>query len=235
MGVFKNGVGRPSNETIKKRNIFKGICVLLVLIIILLVGYILNDKYDFLSDNKNTGRSDKSTTIAPTTTVKQSKIFNKDNIVIKERIDENSNKFYNLYINDKEIATDAISVDYDTLEDIAVFEIGYVNAIDLVIVNNSGETLYEAANFSAGENLCHDLSSECYAYKVENNKIRYYLENMGQEPTTICDDRYDLEVLAEYELTYKDGIVSAPKKLSSLTGKQYIEKHNFNCKTQHSY
>ena len=34
MGVFKNGVGRPSNETIKKRNIFKGICVLLVLIII---------------------------------------------------------------------------------------------------------------------------------------------------------------------------------------------------------
>ncbi len=44
MGVFKNGVGRPSNETIKKRNIFKGICVLFGLIIIVLVGYILNDK-----------------------------------------------------------------------------------------------------------------------------------------------------------------------------------------------
>lgn len=44
MGVFKNGVGRPSNETIKKRNIFKVICVLLVLIIIGLICYILNDK-----------------------------------------------------------------------------------------------------------------------------------------------------------------------------------------------
>ena len=33
MGVFKNGVGRPSNETIKKRNIFKAICLVLVLII----------------------------------------------------------------------------------------------------------------------------------------------------------------------------------------------------------
>ena len=44
MGVFKNDVGRPSNETIKKRNIFKGICVLLVLIIIGMTIYILNDK-----------------------------------------------------------------------------------------------------------------------------------------------------------------------------------------------
>ena len=44
MGVFKNGVGRPSNETIKKRNIFKGIYVLLVLIIAGMTFYILNDK-----------------------------------------------------------------------------------------------------------------------------------------------------------------------------------------------
>ena len=44
MGVFKNGVGRPSNETIKKRNVFKGICILLFIVIIGLVVYILNDK-----------------------------------------------------------------------------------------------------------------------------------------------------------------------------------------------
>ena len=42
MGVFKNGVGRPSNETIKKRNIFKGICVVLFIVIIGLIVYILN-------------------------------------------------------------------------------------------------------------------------------------------------------------------------------------------------
>ena len=44
MGVFKNGVGRPSNETIKKRNIFKVLCVLLVFIIVVMTFYILNDK-----------------------------------------------------------------------------------------------------------------------------------------------------------------------------------------------
>lgn len=44
MSLFKNEVGRPSNETIKKRNVFKGICVVFALIIMLLIGYILNDK-----------------------------------------------------------------------------------------------------------------------------------------------------------------------------------------------
>ena len=44
MLLFENGVGRPSNETAKKRNIFKGICVLLVVIIILLVAYLLSNK-----------------------------------------------------------------------------------------------------------------------------------------------------------------------------------------------
>jgi len=44
MGLFKNEVGRPSNETIKKRNIFKGVCFILVLIIIGLVVLLLNEK-----------------------------------------------------------------------------------------------------------------------------------------------------------------------------------------------
>lgn len=43
MGMFKKEVGRPSNETIKKRNIFKLICIILILLIIGLVIYILND------------------------------------------------------------------------------------------------------------------------------------------------------------------------------------------------
>lgn len=52
MSLFKNEVGRPSNETIKKRNIFKGICVVFGLIIIGLVVYILNDK-GIITFNKN--------------------------------------------------------------------------------------------------------------------------------------------------------------------------------------
>ena len=42
MGVFKNGVGRPSNETIKKRNIFKVIGVLLVIVGVFIAGYYFN-------------------------------------------------------------------------------------------------------------------------------------------------------------------------------------------------
>ena len=53
MGVLKNGVGRPSNETIKKRNILKIVCVILVLIIIGLICYILNDKGIIKINNDN--------------------------------------------------------------------------------------------------------------------------------------------------------------------------------------
>ena len=63
MGVFKNGVGRPSNETIKKRNIFKGICVVLFIVIIGLVVYILNDKGIIKFNNKINDNSNKTTTV----------------------------------------------------------------------------------------------------------------------------------------------------------------------------
>lgn len=56
MGVFKNGVGRPSNEIIRKRNIFKGICLALVLIVIVLVAYIVNDKLKSNKDDNNTDK-----------------------------------------------------------------------------------------------------------------------------------------------------------------------------------
>ena len=53
MGVLKNGVGRPSNETIRKRNILKVVCIVLVLIIIGLICYILNDKGIIKINNDN--------------------------------------------------------------------------------------------------------------------------------------------------------------------------------------
>lgn len=62
MGVFKNGVGRPSNETIKNKNIFKGICVLLILIIAGMTVYILNDKGIININNKDNKKTvDKKT------------------------------------------------------------------------------------------------------------------------------------------------------------------------------
>lgn len=66
MGLFKNEVGRPSNETIKKRNIFKGICVLLVIVVIGLVCYILNDKGIINLNNisKNTKEHNEKITVS---------------------------------------------------------------------------------------------------------------------------------------------------------------------------
>ena len=75
MGVFKNGVGRPSNETIKKRNIFKGICVLLVLIIIGMTVYILNDKGIInISSKDNKKTVDKKTNKGATKENKKEKL-----------------------------------------------------------------------------------------------------------------------------------------------------------------
>ena len=87
MGVFKNGVGRPSNETIKKRNIFKGICVLFGLIIIVLVGYILNDKGIInISSKDNKKTVDKKTDKGATKENKKEEI-----------LDVNSDKVVNLF------------------------------------------------------------------------------------------------------------------------------------------
>ena len=54
MGVFKNEVGRPSNETIKKRNLLKVVCFILVVIILLLAAYIVNDKLNIVNTKNKT-------------------------------------------------------------------------------------------------------------------------------------------------------------------------------------
>ena len=90
MSLFKNEVGRPSNKTIKKRNIFKGICVIFGLIIIGLVGYILNDKGIINLTNKNT-KSGNEITTTTNEVVKQEKLSDEE---VKKIFDK-----YNLYTN----------------------------------------------------------------------------------------------------------------------------------------
>ena len=43
MGVFKNSIGRPSNEVLRKRKILKTVCVTLVLIVAGFICYVLNN------------------------------------------------------------------------------------------------------------------------------------------------------------------------------------------------
>lgn len=95
MSMFTNGVGRPSNETIRKRNIFKGICVLLVIVIIGLVGYILNEKGVINLSNKNTKSGNEKIVITTQKT-------------IKEEIEENP-------VDAKKIMIDTFGQDYSHL------------------------------------------------------------------------------------------------------------------------
>lgn len=71
MGVFKNEVGRPSNETIRKRSAIKAICIVLVLIIIGMGIYILNDKgiitINISKESKTKNKSETKSTQKQTT------------------------------------------------------------------------------------------------------------------------------------------------------------------------
>lgn len=53
MGIFKNEVGRPSNEVVKKRRIIKCVIAVLVIIIFGLLAYIINDKLEETKTNSS--------------------------------------------------------------------------------------------------------------------------------------------------------------------------------------
>ena len=58
MGVFKNDVGRPSNKTIKTRNILKGIMLIVIVILAFGIGYYFNNKRE--DNNKRNFDSEKN-------------------------------------------------------------------------------------------------------------------------------------------------------------------------------
>ncbi len=64
MGVLKNDVGRPSNKTIKTRNILKGIMLIVIVILAFGIGYYFNNKKEVIKDaqkgqNNNTSAEKK--------------------------------------------------------------------------------------------------------------------------------------------------------------------------------
>lgn len=71
---------------------------------------------------------------------------------------------------------------------------------------------------------------ECYGYKIEDDEITYYMTNMFHGIDDFdCYNNENNEVLKEYKITYKDGRLSNPKKVSSMTSKEYAQKHKINC------
>ncbi len=129
MSLFRNEVGRPSNEIIRKRNIFKGICVLLVLVIIGLVGYILNDKGIInLSDkNSNTGNEKVVTT---------TKVNNINNYNPKEAFDKFVKNHNLITYTDSETHSDDEQPHYD----INALKAINCTTATMAIVDGSAET-----------------------------------------------------------------------------------------------
>ncbi len=229
MGVLKNDVGRPSNKTITIRRILNGILILIGLGLVAYIGYYIGNKNDKTANVKplNDSKEAKTTTTTTTTSKVKEKAFDKNMITIKT--DEND--YNTLYVYGKKVFTSVIPGTIglgkiETIDDIAVIE--YDN-IYLIIVNTDGDILYNSAiEIDDKGEYCINVTSECKEFEIDDNKIYYYLENLGQDVSTVCK-RYNKEVLAKYEISYENGVLLSPKKLSSITDSEYVKKHNINC------
>ena len=230
MGVLKNDVGRPSNKTIMIRRILKVIFLLIILASAVLIGYYAGNKNEENSNKKELNDNLQKEKI--TTTTKQEKLeyFDKSRITTIE--DKNDDAIKYLYVYDKKIDIGAAIIDLgkvETMKDIAIIELLTAPDSVLIVVNTNGDILYNTMSQNNGV-YCTNKTSECKEFEIDNNKVYYYLENLGQDVYNVCETFYNKEVLAKYEVTYEDKKISAPTKISSvMTGKDYIQKHNIDC------
>lgn len=165
MSLFKNEVGRPSNETIKKRNIFKGICVLLVMVIIGLVGYILNDKGIINLSNKNTKDGNEKVV----TTVKSehsSKISKKEALEIYESVlgkfDFNTDDLS--YLNSDKYKTEFCISKLDGTNKYDSYEL-----LKSKLKKVNGNYVYE---FKDGSSVDYDNNAKVYEYNDVNKEMK---------------------------------------------------------------
>ncbi len=233
MGVLKNDVGRPSNKTIIIRRIFKLLGLLIVIGLAVAVGYFIKD-HEEINNKQEKNDKKKITTTKETVTTTKDDTFDKSQITTKsignDGFIENAIEVYvygNKIDSNKYPTNKIISV--TPIEDAAIIELNSELNI-LLLVNKKGEIIYdfERDNYYY---YCSDnnYSSECYQYKVDGNTIKYVVSDLGQDSYTACVTNYNKDVLKEYEITYKDGKLSQPKKISSVTGKEYVQKHNIDC------
>lgn len=236
MSLFKNEVGRPSNETIKKRNIFKGICVLLVIVVIGLVGYILNEKSIITFDKTNPNKTDKEKPAEQITTTKLSitkkEVFDLNKVSIKEVCYPECTESLSIYGNEVKIDGVVNYGNYYALEDLLIIErnIASEPGNSIVVYDKNGAQKASYSEF--GFVLCpsnYGFNKDCYDFKVEDNKIKYTIVVDAQDASTICGEYKDKESFMEYEVEYSNDTLSKPKKIKSLTGKQLIDNNKVKC------
>ncbi len=233
MSVFRNDVGRPSNKTIMIRSILKGICLIIVIVAVFAGGYLLNIHQDEQTDKQVKNDENK---VVNTTKKSQEKTEFDVNKVTTKNIGSDGflENAIEVYVYENKLDSDKYPSDkiinITPIDDVAVIELRSELNI-LLLVNQKGEVLYD---FERDNDYyyCSDnnYSSECHKYEVNGNTIKYIVSDLGQDISyTTCVLNYNKDVLREYEITYEDGKLSKPNKLSSMSGKEYIEKHNIDC------
>ncbi len=180
MGVFKNEVGRPSNDVIKKRNILKFICFILVVIILLLVAYIVNDKLNIVDVKKEDNK---------VTTKKAEEISNEEAKNILRRV-FGKKVNYTLFENYKSDDIDAARIYYAILQSNEEESNEYNGASCIDLFGNDLKDIRDGMIYSKGNAtfdnffgddfyLCDNYSSNDYLRKVytyvEANKTYKYL------------------------------------------------------------
>ena len=223
MGVFKNEVGRPSNEVIKTRKVLKILGMVVTFCIFFAIGYFAAGNLGTSEEGKIDAENNEE--------VKNNKKFDKSKITTSKV--ENTEDGIYVYVYGQKLNIEAPLMklgNVEVLDDIAILELVAMDVNILVIVNMEGEILYNTVDNVSSGYYCSSLkTNECYGFKINDNKVTYYIEDLGQDPLYVCETNYNNEVLNEYELTYENGKLSMPKKLSSLMGKEYITKHNISC------
>lgn len=245
MSLFKNEVGRPPNETIRKRNIFKGICVLLVLVIIGLVGYILNDKGIINLSNKNTkSGNEKAVTTKQITTTTVNNIVDVDStkLVTKKAGVSGFGDFdyYDVYYNDKKIISSSEGryeivrlSKINKFDNYLVFNIEYndnTGGCALIIIDGSGNIVgsYDGTYDYKYQNLTGKIYRG--EYSIEQNNIYINTDDDGQDASVSCE-RYAKNDPSAYVdlITYSSGKFSSPKLYKSIGAREVIKDYNRAC------
>ena len=228
MGVLKNDVGRPSNKTIIIRNILKAVLIIILAAMSFLLGNLLTEKK---SKDKVEKTEMNNVVNVGENQQEQKKLFDERQITTR-RVSQAEDGIY-IYSYGKKLELDMPVYrlgNVEVIEDIAIMEVFAIDAPTLIIVNMDGEILYDSAGKQEGVLCDASKSNECYGFNIISNKITYYMDNFGHDISTVCDaNNQNDAALIEYELTYENGKLSSPKKINSLTGKEYVNKHNIDC------
>ena len=172
MGLFKNEVGRPSNETIKKRNIFKGVCFVLVLVIIGLVVLLLNEKGIISINNDNQESNNK---------VEDNKIVEKDisygEEVLHKIMDEQYLHFLNEETYNSDIFKTAVAISETNKEELNV-NCNELFDQSMIEVWQGGDDKAHSIKLNDGTNLlCMDGKQQAYSYDAVNKNYNKLFGN----------------------------------------------------------